>query len=169
MKAVRISSSFSRAIVVSVLVAAVACKSAETEGDERGEHEEAGARVELAQLPDAARATVERLTAGGRVDKIDREVEHGVAAFDVEATVGGKHVEYLVAEKDGAVLGTETQIEISELPAPVREATEKFFGTTAGLEAMKGVENGATSYEIVGTKNGKRLEVTFDPAGKRIE
>lgn len=165
MEAIRITSPFSRTILISLLVAAVGCKSAETENEES---DEAETRVELSQLPDAARASVEKLTAGGHVDKIDREIEHGVAAYDVEATVGGKHVEYLVAEKDGAVLGTETQIEISELPAPVREAAEKFFGTTAGLEAMKGVEFGETSYEIVGKKDGKRVEVTFDPTGKRI-
>ena len=34
---------------------------------------------------------------------------------------------------------------------------------------MKGVEFGETSYEIEGTKHGKMVEVTFDPAGKRLE
>jgi hypothetical protein len=169
MEAVRIGSPFSRMLVISLSVVAVACASAEKEDEGKEEHEEAGARVELAQLPAAARATVEKLTAGGKVEKIEREVEHGVAAYDVEATVGGKHVEYLVSEKDGTVLGTETSIEIAELPAPVRAAAEKHFGTTAGLEAMKGVEFGKTSYEILGTKNGKKVEVTFDPDGKRIE
>ena len=32
---------------------------------------------------------------------------------------------------------------------------------------MKGVEYGETHYEIEGTKNGKTVEVTFDPAGKK--
>jgi uncharacterized membrane protein YkoI len=165
MQAVRISSPFTRTILISILVAAVGCRSAETENEESDEGE---TRVELAQLPAAARASVEKLTAGGHVDKIDREIERGVAAYDVEATVGGKHVEYLVAEKDGAVLGTETSVEIADLPTPVREAAETFFGTTSDLEAMKGVEFGETSYEIVGKKDGKRVEVTFDPTGKRI-
>src|SRR5580765_1117892 len=162
MQVIRSSSPYARTILISILVAAVGCKSAETENEESEESEGAETRVELAQLPAAARASVEKLTAGGHVDKIDREIERGVAAYDIEATVGGKHVEYLVAEKDGAVLGTEISVEIADLPAPVREAAETFFGTTSGLEAMKGVEFGETSYEIVGKKDGKRVEVTFD-------
>lgn len=135
---------------------------------ERAENEE-GTRVSLAQLSQPARETVKKLTAGGQIDKIDREVEKGKVIYDVEANVGGKHVEYSIADADGAVLGTETEIEFSQLPEPVRVATEKYFGTTTGLKAAKGVEDGKTSYEIEGKKNGKKMEVTFDPTGKRIE
>jgi uncharacterized membrane protein YkoI len=124
-------------------------------------------RVSLAQMSAPARATVERVTAGGTVDQIDKEVEKGKVVYDVEATVGGKHVEFLIADADGAVLGTESEIEFNNLPEPVRAAAEKYFGTSAGLKAMKGVEYGETHYEIEGSKGGKTVEVTFDPAGKR--
>lgn len=126
-----------------------------------------GSSVSLTQLSAPARATVDRVTAGGVVEKIDKERERGQAVYDVEATVGGKHVEYLVAESTGAVLGTETEIEFSELPQPVRDAATGFFGTATGLKAMKGVEFGETQYEIEGKKNGRTVELTFDPSGKR--
>jgi len=87
----------------------------------------------------------------------------------VEATVGGEHVECLIADADGAILGTEVSIELAQLPEPVRVAAEKYFGTTSGLKAMKGDEYGETHYEIVGPKNGKTVEVTFDPGGKRAK
>jgi uncharacterized membrane protein YkoI len=128
-----------------------------------------GTRVSLAELSEPARATVKKLTAGGKVDKIDKEVEKGKLVYDVEATVGGKHIEYLIADADGAVLGTETSIEFGELPEPVRAAAQKYFGSSTGLKAMKGVEYGKTSYEIEGKKNGKTAEVTFDPTGKLLE
>ena len=124
-------------------------------------------RVSLAQMSAPARTTVEKETAGGKIDQIDKEVEKGKVVYDVEATVGGKHVEFLIADADGAVLGTETEIEFNQLPEPVRAAAEKYFGTSAGLKAMKGVEYGQTHYEIEGPKGGKTVEVTFDPAGKR--
>jgi uncharacterized membrane protein YkoI len=124
-------------------------------------------RVSLAELPDAARATVNQVTTGGKVDQINKEVERGKVVYDVEATVGGKHLEFLIADADGAVLGTEVPIEYSELPEPVRAAAEKYFGSATGLKAMKGVEYGETSYEIEGNKNGKTVEVTFDTKGKR--
>src|SRR5262245_28572745 len=75
--------------------------------------------VSLAQLSESARTTVRKVTAGGHVDSMVREIEKGKVVYDVEATVGGKHEEFLISDADGAVLGTETQIEFRELPAPV--------------------------------------------------
>jgi len=122
--------------------------------------------VTLEQISVPARATVGKETAGGHVDKITKEVERGKTVYDVEATVGGKHMEYLIADADGTLLGTEVPIAFDQLPEPVRAATEKYFGTSSGLMVMKGVEYGETHYEIEGPKNGKKVEVTFDPAGK---
>jgi len=123
--------------------------------------------VTIEQVSAPARATVEKVTAGGRVDKITREVERGKTVYDVEATIAGKHMEYLIADANGEVLGTEVPIEFSQLPDAVRTSAEKYFGTTTGLTAMKGVEYGETQYEIEGPKNGKTVEVTFDPLGGR--
>jgi uncharacterized membrane protein YkoI len=124
-------------------------------------------RVSVAQLSAPARATVERVTTGGKVDQIDKEVERGKVVYDVEATVGGKHVEYLIADADGEVLGTEVSIAYNEVPEPVRAAAEMYFDKGPELKAMKGIEYGETHYEIEGPKNGKSVEATFDPAGKK--
>jgi uncharacterized membrane protein YkoI len=123
--------------------------------------------VTVSQLSEPARATLERVTAGGQVEKIDREVERGKVVYDVEATVEGKHLEYLIGDADGAVLGTEVPVEFGDLPEPVRVAAEKYFGTTSGLKAMKGDEYGETHYEVEGSRSGKMAEVTFNPAGER--
>jgi len=122
--------------------------------------------VSADQMSAPARATLNRLTAGGKVESITREVERDRVVYDVEATIAGKHMEYLIADSDGSVLGTEAPIEFSQLPEPVRAAAEKHFGTTTGLTAMKGEEYGETQYEIEGMKDGKRSEITFDPTGK---
>ncbi|MGC8989338.1 MAG: PepSY domain-containing protein [Verrucomicrobiia bacterium] len=148
------------AIVAALIVSG--CASTEKEG--KGEE-----RISLAQMSGPARATAERETAGGRIESIVREIEKGKVVYDVEATVGGKHVEFAIADVDGSVLGTETQIEFAELPGPVKAEAEKFFGTTTGLTVMKGVESGKTTFEIAGNKGGKKVEVTFDPTGRRIE
>jgi len=115
--------------------------------------------VTLVQMSEPARAAVQKETSGGAVDKITREFEHGKTVYDVEATVGGRHLEYLIDAADGKILGTEVPVEFSQLPEPVRVAADKYFGTTTGLIAMKGVEFGATHYEIEGTRKGKRAEV----------
>ena len=124
-------------------------------------------RVTIAQLSAPARASVEKLTLGGTVDQIDKEIERGKVVYDVEATVGGQHVEFLIADSDGQVLGNETPIDLSALPEPVRAAAGKYFGGSAGLKAMKGLEYGEIHYEIEGLKNGKTVEVSFDPEGRK--
>jgi len=123
-------------------------------------------RVLLSQLSEPARATVERVTAGGKIEQMTREIERGKKVYDVEATVDGKHLEFLIADEDGAVLGTEVPISYTDLPEAVRAAAEKFFGAATGLTAMKGVEFAETTYEIEGPKDGKTVEATFDPEGK---
>jgi hypothetical protein len=125
--------------------------------------------VALVDLPHTVRATVEKVTAGGQVESITREVERGQTVYDVEATVAGKHLEFVIAHADGSVVGTEVPVEFSELPEAVRAAALEFFGSPAGLRASKGVEYGVTSFEIEGQKNGEDVEVEFDPAGKRLE
>ena len=123
--------------------------------------------VTLAQVSEPARATINKQVGGGRVDKITKEVERGKTVYDVEATVGGKHMEYLIADDTGEVLGTEVPIDIADAPEAVRAAAEKYFATTSGLLVMKGVEYGETHYEIEGLKDGKKVEVTFDSEGKK--
>ena len=147
-------------IVVAVAAIAAGCASSHPK-------KEADVRVSEAELSAPARSTVARVTAGGKVEQITKEVERGKVVYDLEATIAGKHEEFLIADADGAVLGTETSIEFNQLPEPVQAAAEKYFGTTNGLKSMKGIEYGETSYEIEGMKNGKTQEITFDPSGKR--
>jgi uncharacterized membrane protein YkoI len=123
--------------------------------------------VSAGQMSTPARATMNKQVGGGNVEKITREVEKGKTVYDVEASVGGKHMEYLIADADGELLGTEVPIEYSQLPEPVKAAAEKHFGTSTGLTAMKGVEYGQTHYEIEGMKSGKKSEISFDPEGKK--
>jgi hypothetical protein len=77
------------------------------------------------QMSAPARATLDKMVAGGHVDKITKETERGAQVYDVEATVNGQHMEYLIADADGRLLGTEMPIAFNQLPEPVRTAAEK--------------------------------------------
>ena len=133
----------------------------------QAQKESAADRVSLTELTASARATVEKLTAGGKIEKIDKEVEKGKTVYDVEATINDAHTEYTVGT-DGAVLGTETSIDFAELPQAVREAAQAYFGSATGLNPSKGVEYGQTTYEVEGKKDGKKVAVTFDERGKLV-
>lgn len=156
----RTTVSFIMAVGLAALVAACA-----SEKDGRAREKDQAECVSIAELTAPARAEVERLTAGGKVEKIDKEVEKRREVYDVEATVNGRHMEYTVGT-DGVVIGTETSIGYSDLPEAVRTAAEKYFGGTSGLEATKAVENGQTTYEVEGKKDGKKVAATFDETGR---
>ena len=117
------------------------------------------------QMSAIARATMQKQARSGLIEKITKEVERGRTVYDVEANVDGRHMEYLIADDTGELLGTEVPIDYSKVPQPVRTAAEKYFGTSTGLTAMKGVEYGETHYEIEGMKNGKKAEKSWDASG----
>src|SRR5262249_44322048 len=113
--------------------------------------------VAVANMSAAARTTTERVTAGGHIEQITRERERGKLVYDVEATTDGKHQEFLIADATGEILGTENSIEFSQLSPAVRESARRYFGTTEGLTAMKGIEYGVVYYEIEGSIGRKRV------------
>src|SRR4051812_44970869 len=81
--------------------------------------------VTAQQMSEPARATMNQQVGNGKIEKITREVERGATVYDVEANVGGKHMEYLIADSNGELLGTEVPIAWNDVPAPVKTAAEK--------------------------------------------
>ena len=124
--------------------------------------------VALADLPAPARAAVEKWLAGGTVEKITKEDEDGKIIYDVEATVKGKHAEADIAA-DGTVLTTEEAVAFDTLPKAVRDAAEKYFGSTKDLNASKEIEKGKAQYEVEGQKNNKKVTLKLDDTGKITE
>lgn len=135
----------------------------------RAEKTEYPAQVaSLLDLPAPARATIERLTAGGRIKKIDKEETGGKVIYDVEATVKDKDVEYDVAG-DGTVLTAEESVPFASLPTVVQAAAVKYFGSAEGLKASREVENKSTFYEVEGKKGSSTIALKLLETGKIVE
>jgi uncharacterized membrane protein YkoI len=135
----------------------------------KGEKKEAPAQaISLADVPAPARATIEKLTAGGTIKKIDKAEEGGQTVYDVEATVGEKDVEYDVAA-DGKVVTSEESVPFASLPPAVQTAAHTYFGSAAGLRASRELEAGKSFYEVSGTKAGGPVTVKFSDTGKIVE
>jgi hypothetical protein len=134
-----------------------------------GEKKEAPAQaVSLADVPAPARATIEKLTAGGKIDKLEKAEEGGRTVYDVEATVQDKKVEYDVAA-DGTVLTSEMSVPFASLPAAVQAAAQKYFDSAAGLKASKEIEGAQTFYEVSGQKAGAPVTLKLTDTGKIVE
>ena len=125
-------------------------------------------KVKLSQVSEPARATIEKLTAGGKIKLIEKETVNGKTIYDVEATVNGKDVEYDIAE-NGEVLTSEESIPYNSLPTGVKQAAEKYFGSAKGLSASIELEENQTYYEVEGKKNGQEISIKLDESGKILE
>jgi len=124
--------------------------------------------VSLAEVPPAARATIERLTAGGQIRELEKAEEDGRTVYDVEATVGGRDVEYDVAA-DGTVLTSEQSVPYATIPPAVRTASERYFGSAEGLDASVEIEGDKAFYEVSGRKGGKPMTLKLTVDGEIVE
>jgi uncharacterized membrane protein YkoI len=124
--------------------------------------------VALSDLPAPARTTIETLTAGGTIKALEKEEKGETAIYDVEATVQGKDVEYDV-DSAGKVLTSQASVPYASLPAAVRAAAEKYFGSREGLSASKELEGGKTFYEVVGKKGTAKKELKLTETGQISE
>jgi uncharacterized membrane protein YkoI len=152
---------FQSVLAVIVIVGVAGCSSPSKQGEkaQKAEKKEASAQqMTLSQVPEPARATIVKLTAAGKIKKIEKTEENGKTVYDVEATVQGRDVEYDIAA-DGTVLTTEQSIPYASLPLAMRNAAEKYFGSAAGLKASVELEDGKTFYEVEG-KKGKALKLS---------
>jgi len=134
-----------------------------------GTKEEApGRQMSLSAVPEPARGVIEDFTAHGAIKGIEEEQMDGKVVYSVEATVGQKDVEYDVAS-DGALLTVEESIPYVSLPAAVRSAVEKYFGSAAGLSAAREVEGSKTYYEVEGHKRAHRVTLKLTETGRIVE
>lgn len=124
--------------------------------------------VTLADVPAPAKAAIDKLMAGGEIAKIEREGQGDKAIYDVEGKSQGKNVEYDVAA-DGAVLSREESVPYASLPASVRTAAARYFGSSEGLSANKEIEKDKTFYEVEGKKGEATITLKLSDTGKILE
>jgi len=123
----------------------------------------AGARsaeksLALKDLPPAVQKTIQDQTKNAEIKNIGKETEHGVAQYEVETMVNGKHRDFNVDTK-GALVVVEEETTIDTIPAAAKAAIEKKVGggKLGMVEIM--TKGTATFYEAAYTdKGGKKKE-----------
>lgn len=125
----------------------------------------AAKKLTLADLPPAVQKTVQAELQGGEIKSIGKETEHGVAQYEVETMVNGKHRDINVDTK-GALLVVEEETTIDSIPAAAKAAILKkvAYGKLGMVELFK--KGGETMYEAAYTaKNGRKHEALFKADG----
>lgn len=126
----------------------------------------AAARLTLKDLPAAAQQTVNDTLKGGEIKNISKETEHGVAQYEIETMLNGKHRDFNVDTK-GTLLVVEEETTLNAIPAGAKAAVLKKVGDGK----LRTVESstkpgGETVYEAAWTSMaGKKSEVQVKADG----
>lgn len=85
-------------------------------------------RIQRSELPPAVQKVADEQSKGATVRGYSTEVENGKREYEVESTVNGHSRDVTIAP-DGTVLEVEEQVEMAELPNPVRESLQSKAGS----------------------------------------
>src|ERR1700758_178570 len=81
-------------------------------------------KLELKDLPAAVQKTVNENAKGAEIKSIGKETENGVAQYEVETMLNGKHRDFNVDTR-GKLLVVEEETTIDSIPAPSKAAILK--------------------------------------------
>src|SRR5215831_6998897 len=122
-------------------------------------------KLALKDLSPAVQKTIEAELKGGEIKNIGKETEHGVAQYEVETMLNGKHRDFNVDTK-GKLLLVEEETSIGSIPAAAKAAIlKKVADGKLGMVELF-MRGGETMYEAAyTTKAGKKQEVLVKADG----
>ena len=119
----------------------------------------------LKDLAPAVQKTIQAELKGGEIKSIGKETEHGVAQYEVETMLNGKHRDFNVDTK-GKLLLVEEETSIDSIPAAAKAAILKKVGDGKLGMVENFMRGGETMYEAAyTTKAGKKHEVLVKADG----
>ncbi len=120
----------------------------------------------LKDLPPAVQKTIHDTLKGGQIGNIGKETENGVAQYEVEAMLNGKHRDFNVDTKGNLVV-VEEQTTIDAIPAAAKAAILKKVGSGKVRTVETFQKPGAELMYEAGytTKTGKHAEVLVKADG----
>src|SRR3974377_1938082 len=119
----------------------------------------------LKDLPPDVQKGIQAELKGGEIKNIGKETEHGVAQYEVETMLNGKHRDFNVDTK-GKLLLLEEETTINSIPAAAKAAILKKVGDGKLGMVELFMRGGETMYEAAyTTKAGKKHEVLVKADG----
>ena len=122
-------------------------------------------KLTLKNLPADVQKTVQAELKGAEIKNITKETERGIAQFEIESLLNGKHRDFNVDSK-GKLLVVEEETTMDAIPAPAKATIlKKAAGGKLGMvEAY--IKDGQTLYEAAyTTKSGKKRAVLVKADG----
>jgi hypothetical protein len=124
--------------------------------------------LQKSDLPAAVQKTADEQSKGATVRGYASEVEDGKLQYELQLTVNGHSKDVSIAP-DGTVLEVEEQVDLSALPAGVREGLQKKAGAGKIAKVESLTKRGKlVAYEAQILTGKKRSEVQVGPDGQSL-
>jgi hypothetical protein len=122
-------------------------------------------KLTLKDLPAPVQKTIQAELKGGEIKSIGKETEHGVAQYEVETMLNGKHRDFNVDTKGNLVV-VEEETTIDSIPPAAKTAIlKKVADGKLGMVELF-IRGAETMYEAAyTTKAGKKHEVLVKADG----
>jgi len=122
--------------------------------------------VRLSELPPGAQRAIQQQLATAKLGEITKSIEKGEVIYEVEMIKQRKTRSFTISE-EGELLAEE--VFLGELSRPVQKAIRGHVGKGVLGDISKITEDGAVSYEVEMTKQGKTRSFTLAEDGKLLE
>jgi uncharacterized membrane protein YkoI len=130
------------------------------------EHEK---HLKKSDLPAEVQKTADAYSKGAMVRGYSKEMEKGKPEYEVELTVDG-HSKDVSIDETGAVIEVEEQVQLDELPAPVRDGLKNKAGDGKITKVESLTKHGkVVAYEAQVLTGSKKTEVQVGPGGKPLD
>ena len=125
-------------------------------------------KINRADLPPAVQKAVGELSKGATIRGFSTEIDRGKRIYEAELSVNG-HEKDISMDDQGKVVEIEEEIEMSSLPAAVKDGLTKSAGTgTIGKVESLTKAGKLVAYEAVVKTGTKRSEVQVGPDGRKL-
>jgi uncharacterized membrane protein YkoI len=133
-------------------------------------------RLELTQVPESVRRTINSQKGDGEIKSIEREMRDGSSVYQVEFKRPGPNRTIYVSES-GALIGDRTHIlgffpafdqqklQWTDLPRPVQQTINQQVGALRIEDIDKDTEKGRTVYEVEFQREGRNIELAIAEDG----
>jgi uncharacterized membrane protein YkoI len=122
-------------------------------------------KLVLGDLPPQAQKTIQDTLKGGEIKNIGKETEHGIAQYEVETMLNGKHRDFNVGV-NGKLIVVEEETAIDSVAPAAKAAILKKVGTGKLRMVELVIKGGETMYEAAYTsQDGKKHEVLVKADG----
>lgn len=130
--------------------------------------EESETKLTFSQLPPAVQQTAKTQSEGYKIRGYSKELENGKTYYEIEMLQNGKTKD-LLADREGKIVETEEQIDVSTLPQEVKSGLQQQAAAAKIVKVEKVTKGESISYEAVISSADKKREIAVASDGSKIK